>query len=149
MKNDPTKCVIKIERPLHRFIPLIDFKQNLIHDLYRFDLESKELIRLTNDERLEEPDISWQANKIVAVHTEENHSDLYLLNFDGSHPVQLTSFNDRNTQVYAPRWSADGGNGPGDTGLHPTCAAGRPVRDGRSRRGARPDRPDRSDRTQR
>ena len=81
---------------------------NLLHDLYRVDLPTGALIRLTNDGRYEEPDVAIQSNRIVAVHTEQNHSDLYILNSDGSNPEQLTTYNDVNTQVYAPRWSADG-----------------------------------------
>ncbi|MEP7235815.1 MAG: hypothetical protein ABI778_11030, partial [Ignavibacteriota bacterium] len=81
---------------------------NLLHDLYRVDIESGEMIRLTDDGRYEEPDVALQGNRIVAVHTEQNHSDLYLLNADGSHPEQLTEYNDAYTQVYAPRWSPDG-----------------------------------------
>ena len=81
---------------------------NLLHDLYRVGLETKDLTRLTNDGRYEEPDVALQGNRIVAVRTEQNHSDLYILNSDGSHPEQLTNYNDPNTQVYAPRWSGDG-----------------------------------------
>ncbi len=81
---------------------------NLIHDLYRVDIETREFTRITNDGRYEEPDVALQGNRIVAVRTEQNHSDLYILNSDGSHPEQLTNYNDANTQVYAPRWSADG-----------------------------------------
>jgi Tol biopolymer transport system component len=81
---------------------------NLVHDLYRLDIDTKELTRLTNDGRYEEPDVALQGNRIVAVHTEENHSDLVLMDFDGAHPVPLTNYQDPNTQVYAPRWSADG-----------------------------------------
>ncbi len=83
---------------------------NVLHDLYRMDLETSALTRLTDDGRYEEPDVALQGNRIVAVHTEQNHSDLYLLNADGSHPEQLTQYNDINTQVYAPRWSQDGKN---------------------------------------
>jgi len=81
---------------------------NLIHDLFRIDIPTGELSRLTSDGRFEEPDVALQGNRIVAVHTEENHSDLYILNADGSDPMQLTNYNDAYTQVYAPRWSADG-----------------------------------------
>lgn len=81
---------------------------NLIHDLYRVDIETQELTRITNDGRYEEPDIALQGNKIVAVRSEQNHSDLFLMNFDGSEQEQLTRYNDANTQVYAPRWSNDG-----------------------------------------
>jgi len=80
---------------------------NLIHDLFRVILADGDLIRLTNDGRYEEPDVSSE-NKIVVVRTEQNHSDLFILNADGSNPQQLTNYNDPNTQVYAPRWSPDG-----------------------------------------
>lgn len=81
---------------------------NLIHDLYRVDLATSDLIRLTDDGRYEEPDVALQGNRIVAVRTEQNHSDLFIMNADGTKPEQLTNYNDANTQVYAPRWSGDG-----------------------------------------
>ncbi|MDP4219162.1 MAG: BamA/TamA family outer membrane protein [Bacteroidota bacterium] len=80
----------------------------IVHDLYKIELETNDLTRLTDDGRYEQPDVALQGNKIVAVRTEQNHSDLFILNPNGSNPVQLTQYNDPNTQVYAPRWSPDG-----------------------------------------
>jgi hypothetical protein len=80
----------------------------LLHDLYRVDAYDGSLTRLTTDGRFEQPDVSVKDSRIVAVHTNKSASDLYLLNGDGSNPVQLTSYNDALVQVNAPRWSPDG-----------------------------------------
>lgn len=80
---------------------------NLLHDLYRVSTADGSLARLTTDGRFEQPDVS-KNGMIVAVHTEKNASDLFLLNADGSYPQQLTSYNDPFIQVNTPRWSPDG-----------------------------------------
>jgi hypothetical protein len=96
---------------------------DLLHDLYRVDVESGSMTRLTNDGRYEEPDVlpqSADANPldlgkhvpsftIVAVHTEKNHSDLVMLTDPPSTVKQITHFNDPDVQVYAPRFSPSGG----------------------------------------
>jgi Tol biopolymer transport system component len=81
---------------------------NLLHDLYRVSTSDGSLERLTTDGRFEQPDVSPKDGRIVAVHTEKNGSDLYIMNADGSDPKQLTSYNDPLVQVNAPRWSPDG-----------------------------------------
>lgn len=116
---------------------------DLLHDLYLVDIESGSLTRMTNDGRYEQPDVNphieegtplgqgknqLTPTRIVAVHTEANHSDLILFS-DGyamqgesispllfsqtnghwfSAPEQLTHFNDPDVQVYAPKFSPDG-----------------------------------------
>lgn len=81
---------------------------NLLHDLYRVSLPDGALTRLTTDGRYEQPDVSQHDGRIVAVRTERNSSDLYLLNADGSNAKQLTFYNDPLVQVNTPRWSPDG-----------------------------------------
>lgn len=79
---------------------------DVIHDLYRVDIANGALERLTTDGRFEQPDVS-PSGEIVAVHTDQGHSDLVIIGKNDS-VRPLTRYNDVNVQVYTPRFSPDG-----------------------------------------
>ena len=70
-----------------------------------------ELIDVFNLEYVSDPQISPNGSKIVYVRnfkdvmTDKNHSNLWIINFDGSNNLPLTTGNQND---FYPRWSHDG-----------------------------------------
>jgi len=81
---------------------------NFVYDLYRLNVVTHDLDRLSSDARLEYPDYSPDGKSIVAVQFRRSGSDLVLLDADGSNIRPLTSFHDDEVEVYSPRWSPNG-----------------------------------------
>ncbi len=81
---------------------------SLVYDLYKCDVSTGELTRLSTDARLEYPDWSPDGKQIVAAQFSQSGSDLVVLDAEGLHLSRLTNFNEGNVEVYAPRWSPDG-----------------------------------------
>jgi Tol biopolymer transport system component len=81
---------------------------DLVYDLYRCEISSGDLERISSDARLEYPDWSPDGTTIVAAKFHRYGSDLVLLNADGTGERSLTHFNDDDVDVYSPRWSPDG-----------------------------------------
>lgn len=79
---------------------------SLVYDLFRVNARTGSMDRLTNEERMEQPD--WSSNgRIVEVRSHESGSDLAVMNADGSQIEDITQFHDPDVNVYWPRWSPD------------------------------------------
>lgn len=81
---------------------------DLIYDLYRYNVNEKYGTRITTDGRFEQPDWSPDGKSLVAVHAVRSGSDLYRIDVATGAAENLTNFNDRDVEVYWPRWSHDG-----------------------------------------
>jgi hypothetical protein len=77
------------------------------HDLYILPLDGSDLIQLTTTPEVSElhPELSPDGTRIVFVRFEESGEQIYVMNADGSNPVQLTDDADGGFQ---PTWSPDG-----------------------------------------
>lgn len=81
-------------------------KFNAQRDLYSIDLQSKEIVNLTDDERFDTaPAVSPYGDRAVYVGSDGDFQHLFMYYFSDGHKEQLTfgSFNDS-----APSWSDDG-----------------------------------------
>ena len=81
---------------------------DLVYDLYKCEVASGALDRISSNDRLEYPDWSPDGKTIVAVKFHRSGSDLVQLNADGSGERSLTNFRDDNVDIYTPRWSPNG-----------------------------------------
>ncbi len=77
-----------------------------IHDLYIYDIEEDDEIRLTNNLRANQPSISNDGNKIVFLFQKDGTTNIGIVDSDGKNFKQLTFFND-GEQVYNPKFSQD------------------------------------------
>lgn len=75
-------------------------------DLYRLELESGALTRLTEDTNgAFEPSVSPDGRRIAFVSSDTGDPEIYVMNADGSERERVTAFHLEDT---APRWSPDG-----------------------------------------
>ena len=81
---------------------------DMVYDLYRCNVETGHLHRISSNARLEYPDYSPDGKEIVAAQFFRSGSDLVLMDSDGTNLHKITNFNDDNVEVYSPRWSPDG-----------------------------------------
>lgn len=76
-------------------------------DLYRLELESGVLLRLTHDPRGNfEPDVSPDGGSIAFVSSRDGDAEIYVMSSDGGEPRRLTTSPGDDS---APRWSPAGG----------------------------------------
>jgi Tol biopolymer transport system component len=80
----------------------------VFHDLFRFDLETGGISRLTRGSRACSPDVSPDGRRVVYVHNRAGRTQIALGDMDGGRARDLTRFDD-GTQVYTPRFSPGGG----------------------------------------
>lgn len=76
-------------------------------DVYRLDIATGERKELTTFARMNNPGVSPDGKRILAVQNGRGNTNLVLLDADGNKLKQVTSLTD-NTQFTAPRWSPDG-----------------------------------------
>ena len=77
------------------------------HDIYYYDLERDDEVRVTHGMRANAPAVSPDGKTIACAAGGDGTVNLYVMNLDGSDIRQLTSFGE-GEQVYNPRWSPDG-----------------------------------------
>jgi len=78
---------------------------DLEYDLYKLNVESGDITRLTTDGRYEYPESAHRTDQLVVVHTNQGGAELELLSGAGQRLKSLTHFNDTHVQLYSPRWS--------------------------------------------
>jgi Tol biopolymer transport system component len=76
------------------------------HDLYVYDIEEEEEIRLTHNLRANQPSVSPDGTKIVFLFQKDGTTNLALVDSDGKNFKQLTFFNN-GEQIYNPKFSPD------------------------------------------
>jgi Tol biopolymer transport system component len=91
----------------HLFFSKLRFGKHsdLEHDIYKLNIESGDIERLTTDGRYEYPESAHRTDQLVAVHYHQGGAELDLLSGRGEKIRSLTHFNDTHVQLYAPRWS--------------------------------------------
>ncbi len=77
-----------------------------VHDLYVYDIEEEDEIRLTNNLRANHPSVSHDGEKIVFLYQKDGTTNLGLVDIDGKNFKPLTSF-ENGEQVYNPKFSPD------------------------------------------
>ncbi len=83
-------------------------KKSFISDLYKINLRTYKIERLTYGERASEPVFSPDGEKIVFVKKEGGNANLYILELKTEKIFPLTSDNDGLTQNFSPHFSPDG-----------------------------------------
>jgi|GEM_PF-1198948 len=87
----------------------IDYCKNgsIGEDIYVMDLDSKNIKRLTYNERAKHPSFSPDGKKIAYVVNKKGVTDIYLMDADGKNKVNLTA-GVNYEQNDSPQWSRDG-----------------------------------------
>jgi TolB protein len=85
---------------------VLESAQHSFRDLYRVDVESASVLRLTDDPQGNfEPSISPDGQTIAFVSSRDGNAEIYAMNSDGGDPRRLTNSPRDDT---SPRWSPDG-----------------------------------------
>jgi len=77
-----------------------------IHDIYQYDLKTKQEKRLTFGLRANNPSVSHDGKKIVFLYQKDGTTNLGLIDINGKHFKRLTFF-ENGEQVYNPKFSED------------------------------------------
>ncbi len=77
-----------------------------VHDLFIYDLNEEEEIRLTNNLRANQPSLSNNGEKIVFLFQKDGTTNLGIVDIDGKNFKRL-SFFENGEQVYNPKFSND------------------------------------------
>lgn len=77
-----------------------------VHDLYLYDMENEEEIRLTHNLRANQPSLSNDGKKIVFLFQKDGTTNLGTVDIDGRNFKRLTFF-ENGEQVYNPKFSND------------------------------------------
>ena len=88
----------------------INWKTEIVSDLYRFDLEEKRLVRLTRGRHLTYPDYSPVRDTIAATRLKPGRSEIVLLDGEGDNPKTVWSGTAELPFAFEPRFSPDGKN---------------------------------------
>lgn len=90
------------------FAKLTDDNKNWynVHDLFVYDLDKKDEIRLTNNLRANNPSVSNDGKSIVFIFQRDGTTNLGKVDIDGSNFVRLTFF-ENGEQIYNPKFSPD------------------------------------------
>ena len=88
----------------------INWKTEIVSDLYRFDLEEKRLLRLTRNQHLSYPDYSPVRDAIAATRLKPGRSEIVLLDGAGDNPETVWSGTEEIPFAFEPRFSPDGKN---------------------------------------
>lgn len=78
-----------------------------VHDIYVYDIDEDDELRLTYNLRANQPNISPDESKIAFIFQKDGTTNLGLADIDGNNFKQLTFFNN-GEQVYNPKFSTDG-----------------------------------------
>ena len=78
-----------------------------VHDIYSYNLNSEEEIRLTFDLRANQPAVSNDGKKIVFLFQKDGTTNLGIIDIDGKNFKKLTDYKN-GEQVYNPKFSNDG-----------------------------------------
>jgi Tol biopolymer transport system component len=78
-----------------------------VFDLYVYDIENDEEIKLTRALRANAPAVSPDGSLITYVSGHDGTLNVFTIKSDGSNPQQLTHYTN-GEQVYNPKWSPDG-----------------------------------------
>lgn len=74
-----------------------------VHDLYVYDLGTKDETRLTNNLRADQPNVSVDGKEIVFIFQRDGTTNLGIVNIEGKEFRQITFFNN-GEQVYNPKY---------------------------------------------
>ncbi|MBK6915523.1 MAG: biopolymer transporter Tol [Ignavibacteriales bacterium] len=77
-----------------------------VHDLYTYDIENEDEVRLTYNLRANQPNLSHDGKKIVFLYQKDGTSNLGLIDIDGNNFKPLTFFQN-GEQVFNPKFSND------------------------------------------
>ena len=77
-----------------------------VHDIYIYDVDQEDEIRLTKNLRANQPSVSKDGKKIVFLFQKDGTTNLALVDSDGTNFKQLTNF-ENGEQVYNPKFSND------------------------------------------
>lgn len=77
-----------------------------VHDLYIYDVDEEDDVRLTNNLRANQPNLSHDGEKIVFLYQKDGTSNLGVVDIDGSNFKSLTFFQN-GEQVFNPKFSND------------------------------------------
>ncbi|MDD5223281.1 MAG: hypothetical protein PHE84_04770 [bacterium] len=88
----------------------INWKTEIVSDLYRFDLEEKHLVRLTRGRHLTYPDYSPARDALAATRLKPGRSEIVLLDGQGHNPETVWSGTAALPLAFEPRFSPDGQN---------------------------------------
>ncbi|MCX5858325.1 MAG: hypothetical protein NT056_00270 [Proteobacteria bacterium] len=86
----------------------INWKTEIVSDLYRFDLEEKRLVRLTRGRHLTYPDYSPARDALAATRLLPGRSEIILLDRAGDNPETVWSGTAELPLAFEPRFSPDG-----------------------------------------
>jgi len=75
-----------------------------VHDLYTYDIENEDEVRLTYNLRANQPNLSHDGKKIVFLYQKDGTSNLGLIDIDGNNFKPLTFFQN-GEQVFNPKFS--------------------------------------------
>ncbi len=79
----------------------------LYNDIYLYDLNSGDHIRLTNGKRIQSPSWSPDGKNLAAIQYEEGTQNLVLIDTVNGHLTRLTRYKNGET-IFTPAWSPDG-----------------------------------------
>ncbi len=77
-----------------------------VHDLYSYDIDKEDEVRLTNDLRANQPAVSHDGTKIVFLFEKDGTTNLGTVDIKGKNFKRLTTF-ENGEQVYNPKFSND------------------------------------------
>lgn len=77
-----------------------------VHDLFKYDLDTKKEKRLTYDLRANQPNVSHDGKEIVFLYERDGTTNLGAVDIEGKNFRQLTFFQN-GEQVYSPKYSPD------------------------------------------
>jgi Tol biopolymer transport system component len=90
-----------------------------VHDLYVYDVDKEDEIRLTENLRANQPNVSNDGKKVVFLFQKDGTTNLGLVDINGTNFRQLTSFKN-GEQVYNPKFSNDDSHVIFDYSYHQT-----------------------------